>query len=230
MPTSVAVLTLGLLSRDTADAYLAEGLADAIASRLGRGGELVVTSRTYVRRLRGADSLPPADLGRALNAAYLVSGTLLRAGARLYVTVELVRAATGRQAWSEEYNRGADDVLAIESDVAAAIVARILGRSPAPSAAIVARPTPSGAAYDLYLRGRFLFNKQTRESLTQSLEYFNRAIALDSSFAQAYLAIAETYWWLSDDWMSPQQTYPKMREVVERALGSIAIWPAHMHC
>src|SRR5213594_1001112 len=104
--TSVAVLTLGLLSRDTTDVYLAEGLADAIASRLGQSGRLVVTSRTYVRRLRGVATLPPADLGRALNAAYLVSGTLLRSGARLHVTVELVRAATGRQAWSQEFDRG----------------------------------------------------------------------------------------------------------------------------
>ena len=213
------MLTFGVLSRDSSDSYLGEGLADAISARLGQLARMTVTSRTAVRRLSGVGMLPPVTLGRALSVAHLVSGTLLRTGGRLRVTIELVRAGTGTQVWSGQFVRDADDVLAIETEVAGTLAVRIAGPlTGAERAALGVRPTRVAEAYDLYLRGRFLFNQQTREGLERSLQLFDAAIARDSGFALAHVAVADTYFWLTDDFMSPREAYPKMKAAVDRAL------------
>jgi len=108
-PRSVAVLNFRLLSRDSSDAYLAEGLADAVTSRLSQVERLDVASRTAAR------------LGRTPRAAYIVSGTMLRQNQRLVVNVELLRASTCRNAWAQHYERSNTAVLTLERDIAVAV-------------------------------------------------------------------------------------------------------------
>ncbi|MGH2668314.1 MAG: hypothetical protein ACRDH5_04195, partial [bacterium] len=107
---SVAVLYFDNLSRDTADAYLADGLTEEIIARLGQVERLRVKSRTAVQHYRGRSVGGPATLGRALGVPYLVNGTVRRAGPRLRVSVELVRAATGDRVWGDQYDRTQADL------------------------------------------------------------------------------------------------------------------------
>src|SRR6059036_1411383 len=119
-PNSVAVLYFDNLSRDTADAYLAEGLTDEIIARLGQIERLNVKSRTAVSRHRGAGT-DPMVLSRALGVAYVVNGTVRRGKDRLRVTVELLQAASGDRLWGQQYDRAQADFLAIQEDIAVSV-------------------------------------------------------------------------------------------------------------
>src|SRR5262249_25938308 len=116
--TSVAVMYFDNLSRDTADTYLADAITDELITRLRQLDRLQVKSRSAVRRYRGDDVLPPAELGRALGVAHLVNGTVRREGNRVRVTVELTRAATGAHVWGDVLDRTSGDLMTVESDVA----------------------------------------------------------------------------------------------------------------
>src|SRR2546423_9537149 len=127
-PNSVAVLYFDNLSRDTADAFLVDGLTEAIIDRLARVPRLSVKSREAVRRLRDRRLENPTAIGRGLHATYLVGGSVRRSGEGLRVTVELSRTATGDRVWGEQYDRTENDLFRIESDIATAVAGAIVGR------------------------------------------------------------------------------------------------------
>ncbi len=203
-PNSVAVLYFDNLSRDTADAYLADGLTDEIIARLGQIERLQVKSRTAVARYR-ATTLEPSRLGRALSVAYLVNGTVRRGAARLRVTVELLRASNGNRVWGQLYDRMDTDLLAIEADIGAAVVTAIAGRlAPAERASLATRPTHSAAAYDRYLRGNYALSQRSEVGLARALAEYQAALRLDSTFASALSRIAYTYAsYLALEWAVP---------------------------
>jgi len=153
---TVAVMYLDNQSRDTSDAYLADGLTEEITTKLGQIGRLAVTSNTTMRRYRNGTT-EPAQLGRELRVAQLVSGSIRRAGHRIRVNVELLRARDGVQLWADAYDRTDADLLAIEEDVARAVASAIAGRLlPGEQATLAARPTQNPEAYDHLLRGQLL--------------------------------------------------------------------------
>jgi len=194
---SVAVLYFENLSRDTSDAYIADGLTEEITARLGQVGRLTVTSRTSVRRMREiAATMSPNDLGRALNVSYLVNGTVRRAGPRLRVTVEMLRAATGVQAWSSTFDRTTDDLLGIQDEIAVAVAAGITGQLlPAERARLQSGPTRNPAAWDLYLRGSHAFTQVSGEGLQEAIASFEAALRLDPAFTAARARMAYAYAW-----------------------------------
>ena len=198
---SVAVLYFDNLTRDTADAYLADGLTDEIIARLGQIERLQVKSRTAVARYRTA-TLDPSLLGRALNVSYLVNGTVRRGAARLRVTVELLRASSGDRVWGQQYDRTDADLLAIEADIGSAVVTAIAGRlAPAERASLSARPTHSVAAYDHFLRGNYSLAQRSETGLDQALVEYQAALHLDSTFTSALSRIAYVYaFYLNFDW------------------------------
>jgi len=194
---SVAVLYFENLSRDTSDAYIADGLTEEITSRLGQVSRLTVTSRTSVRRLRGTTAaMSPGDIGRALNVSYLVNGTVRRVGQRLRVTVELLRASTGVQAWSNQFDRTTDDLLGIQDEIAIAVAAGITGQLlPAERARLQSRPTTNPVAYDLYLRGLHAFESVSNEGVQEAIASFDAALRLDPGFTAARARAAYAYGW-----------------------------------
>ena len=193
-PTSVAVLYFENETGDSADAYLADGLTEEIITRLAGVERLTVRSRYLVRRYRGAALEDPAAVGRALGVAYLVSGSLRRAGGRLRVGAELVRASGGAQIWGREFDQAGGDVFAIQTAVAGDVASGIVGRLlPAERQAIARRPTQNTAAYDAYLLGRYYWGKRTAADLVRAAGYFKQAIALDSGFARAWSGLADSY-------------------------------------
>ncbi|HEY6108292.1 MAG TPA: tetratricopeptide repeat protein, partial [Gemmatimonadales bacterium] len=206
-PYSVAVLYFDNLSPDTADAYLADGLTDEIIARLGSLERLQVKSRTAVARYR-ATSLGPPQLGRALGVTYLVNGSVRRGGARLRMTVELLRASDGDRVWGQQYDRTDGDLLAIEGDIAGAVAHSIAGRlAPAEQASLTARPTRSAAAYDHFVKGNFYLAQRRSDAAMRAIQEYDAALALDSSFLEPLARIALEYALFLDwGWSSPGLT------------------------
>lgn len=180
-------------SRDTADAYLADGLSDEIRTRLGQVDRLTVTARTTMQRYRN-NAADPQELARTLRVAHLVNGTVRRGPGRLRVGVELVRVRDGVQLWSETYDRTDNDLLAIETDVAGQVATAIAGRlAPAERATVTARATRNPAAYDRVLRGNFLMVRRTEADALRAVAEYQAAIALDPGYADAYARTAWAY-------------------------------------
>jgi len=193
-PTGVAVLYFDNLSTDSSDAYLAEGITQEIIARLGDVSRLVVKSRYAVRPYRGATTLDPAGIGRALGVAYLVTGSVQRAGRRLLVGAELSRASTGDRVWGQEYERGDGDIIAIMADIASHVVAGVAGSLlPAERRALASRPTESRAAYDQLLRGDVLLAQRTPVSVRGAVAAYAAATALDPALADAWARMSVAY-------------------------------------
>jgi len=202
-PNSVAVLYFDNLSRDTADAYLADGLTEEMIARLGQVERLQVKSRNAVRRYRGAAADDPASIGRALGVVNLVSGSVRRAGRELRVTVELTRAATGVRVWGQQFDRADTNLLAVEADIAGVVATAIAGRLvPAERARLGARPTRSAAAYDRLLRGDFYLAQRTPQSVARAIGEYGAAAEADPTFARAHARVALA-WALYVDWGWP---------------------------
>lgn len=193
-PTSLAVLYFENASRDSADAYLAEGITEEIISRLSEVARIQVKSRYQVRRYRTDATENAADIGRQLSVARIVTGSVRRAGNRVRVTAEMVRTTTGDVVWSERYDRADTDVLSLQEDLATAVATAIAGRLlPAERQVLAAQPTRNPAAYDAYLLGRFYWNKRTAADLVAAAAHFEQAIRADSSYAQAWSGLADAY-------------------------------------
>ena len=187
---SIAVLTFDNLSRDTGQTYLAEGLANDISAQLGQIERLTVTSRTMVRRLPNVGAMTPQAMGRALAAAYLVSGGVQGGANRVHVSVELLRAATGQAVWSSQFDRTTADLLAIQQEVAASVAAGVAGRLlPQERAALAERSAGNGEAYDHLLRGDFLLRQRTLESAERALTEYEAAVRLDPASARARASV-----------------------------------------
>src|SRR5437660_1045103 len=202
---SVAVLYFDNLSRDTADAYLADGLTEDIIVRLGQIERLAVKSRNAVKRFRERAAEDPAVLGRSLGVAYLVSGSVRRAGARLRVTVQLVRAADGLQVWGDVFDRSSGELLSIGEENARAVAAAVAGRLlPAERSRLASQPTRQPAAYDHFLRGNFYLAQRTARAEAHAVEEYEAALRLDPGFAAARGRIAYGYGFFSNrGWRYP---------------------------
>jgi serine/threonine-protein kinase len=218
-PNSVAVLYLDNQSRDSSDAYLADGLTEEITTKLGQLGRLAVTSNTTMRRFRSAATVDPAVLGHTLRVAQLVSGSVRRSGHRIRVTVELVRARDGVQLWADAYDRSDADLLAIEADVASRVATAIAGRLlPGEQARLAARPTRNPEAYDHFLRGNFLIAQRAPAAARRAVAEYQAAVALDPAFARAFGRMGLAYA-LFVDWGWP---FPGLAEDSLVALGAAA--------
>ena len=193
-PNSIAVLTFENSSRDTAAQYLAEGLADQICTRLGDVARLTLISRTAVRRLRGPEQLSVQQLGRTLNAAYLVSGSIRVAGGRVRVNVEALRAATGEVLWSDAYDRAGDALIGLEEVIATEVATGVAGRlSRQERRALGTRVTTNSRAYEQFLRGNVLLARRSPADLRGAIAAYQAATAADPDFADAYGRLAYAF-------------------------------------
>ena len=221
-PNSVAVLYLDNLSRDTADAYLADGLTEEVIIRLAQMPRLDVKSRFEVARYRGRSAQQdPTSLGRQLNAAYLVLGSVQRAGDRVRLRYEVIRAGTRAQVGGDVIDRASSDLLTVESDIARAVATAITGRLLPEERRRLARPlTSDPLAYEEYLRGLQAMNSSYDEAaLRSALAHLNRAIARDTTFAAAYASKALLWTSLADAYVSPREGYGQARAAALRALA-----------
>jgi TolB-like protein len=191
---SVAVLTFENVTRDTSAQYLAEGLADQIATRLGGVARLTMVSRSSVRRLRNPEQLSIQQIGRTLSAAYLVNGSIRAAGGRVRVNVEAVRVQSGEAVWSQAFDRAGSDLIGIEEAVATEVASGVAGRlSPEERRVLGSRVTGDSRAYEQFVRGNVLLARRSREAMRDAITAYQAATAADPGFADAYGRLAYAY-------------------------------------
>lgn len=183
---SVAVLPFKNLSSDAGQAFFSDGIAEDVITALGRFSNLLVVAKSASFQFRDRN-LPPAEIGRLLNARYLLDGSVQRSGDRVRVDVELTEAETGRNVWSQAYDAEAKDIFGVQDDIARRVVgaaAVTLTRFDRERA--LARPTGNLSAYEYVLRGREYFSHATRDGNDQAQDMFQHAIDLDPGYADAY--------------------------------------------
>ncbi len=187
---SVAVLYFENLSGVKEDEYLRDGITEDIITELSKIRGLNTFSRPTVLAFRDKQ-VAPAQIGQQLKVAYVLTGSLRRAGNRLRITTQLVDAATDFPVWSERYDREMKDVFEVQDEIARKIAEALrVTLSPQELEALAVKPTENLQAYDLYLRGKRYARRQTRQDLEFSLQMFENAVAMDPSFALAYAACA----------------------------------------
>src|SRR3989454_1749836 len=194
----IAVLPFVNASPDPDNEYLSDGITDELIAALAGVEGLRVASRTSVFTLKGK----PQDVratGALLGAAWVLEGTLRRAGDRLRITAQLTSTDDGHLLWSERYDRTLADVFAIQEEIARTIVDTLRATSFADlTAPLGRRYTQSIAAYGLYLKGRHAWNKRTQEGSGEAIRYFEQAIAEDPNYAPAYAGLSDSYALLLD--------------------------------
>jgi TolB-like protein/Tfp pilus assembly protein PilF len=200
--------------------YLSDGIADGLINSLSQIPELRVIARATAFRYKGKE-LDFPKLGHQLSVDGVLSGRLQQVGNTLVIQADLVDTGTGSQLWGEQYNRPLTDALRIQEEITKAIAEKLRPRLAPDVQNRVTRPyTANSDAYQLYLRGRFFFNKYTKEGLIKSREYFQQAIELDSNYALAYSGLADAYA------LGPQnanesgrEAYPRARQAALKALA-----------
>ena len=218
--TSVAVLPLENLSGDKEQEYFADGMTDELITELSKIRALRVISRTSVMRYRGAKK-PLPEIARELNVDAVVEGTLLRAGERVRITAQVIRAVPEMHLWSESYERDLRNLLDLQGEVARAIAGEIRIKLTSQERAGLSSSRPvDPVAHENYLRGNYFWNKRTEQDLQKSIEYFNRAVQKDPSYALAYAGFANAYNSLGIyAHLRPQNMYPKARAAALKALA-----------
>jgi TolB-like protein/tetratricopeptide (TPR) repeat protein len=216
---SIAVLPFDNLSRDPDNAYFTEGVQDEILTRLAKVADLKVISRTSTQQFKSA----PEDLPRIakqLGVAHVLEGSVQRANDQIRVNVQLINALTDAHLWAETFDRKLTDIFAVESEIAKTIADTLQAKlSGSEQHAIATRPTENTEAHQLYLKGRFFWNKRTGNDLKKSIDYFQQAITADPNYALAYAGVADAYVFLPGYTAgTPQDCYPKAMAAAKKAL------------
>src|SRR5438128_7609094 len=216
---SVAVLPFTNLSRDPDNAYFAAGIQDEIITRLAKITELKVISCTSTQRFKSAPDDLPA-IAKQLGLANILEGSVQRTTDQLRVNVQLVEAATDAHLWADTFDRKLTDIFKIESEIAKTVAERLQAKlTGSERNAIAAQPTQNTEAHQLYLKGRYLWNRRTGENLKKALPYFQQAAEKDPNYALAYVGIADAYAVMPGySAGSPQDCLPRARAAAERAL------------
>ena len=190
---SIAVLPFGNLSRDPDNAYFVEGIQDEILTRLSKIADLKVISRTSTQKYKSApDNL--RDVARELGVAHILEGSVQKSNDQVRVNVQLINALTDAHLWADTYDRKLTDIFAVESEIAKTIAETLQAKlSGLEKTAMSKRPTTNPEAYELYLKGRFFWNKRTGDDLRKSIEYLKEAIVKDPGYALAYAGLADSY-------------------------------------
>jgi TolB-like protein/Tfp pilus assembly protein PilF len=219
-PASVAVLPFTNVGGDSAQEYFSDGITDDLTSALAEIPGLRVAPRRSAFAFKGR-SADARDIGRQLDVSDVLEGSVRRTGNGLRVNAELVRASDGTASWRKTFDRSASDLFAVQDEITRSIAGElhIKLRPVANSASALAPHTPSLAAHDLYSRGEYLLNQNTEASLPRAIDYFKQAVALDSTYAQAYVGIAQAYSYLADSFASAADTYPDAIAAARRAVA-----------
>src|SRR6266516_480379 len=195
--SGIAVLPFASLSPDNENAFFADGVYEGVSTKLAKLSDLKVISHSSVARYRGAHNMQ--EIGRALDVAYVLEGSVRRNAGRIFLNVQLVDTRTGTHVWAESYDRNLSDVFTIQSEVAQKVANRLGAEvSSVEKVAIQEPPTTDLVAYDLYLRAKDLINSisystRAKEDLLQAVQLLDQAVARDPSFFDAYGQLAAAH-------------------------------------
>jgi serine/threonine-protein kinase len=216
---SIAVLPFENLSEEKSNAYFTDGIQDEILTRLSKIADLKVISRTSTQRYKHT-SQSPSQIAHQLGVANLLEGSVQKTNDQVRVNVQLITAANDTHLWAETYDRKLIDIFVVESDIATTIAKALQARlTGAEKTAIAKRPTANPEAYELYLKGRFFWNKRTAADLRKAIEYFNQALDKDPSYALAYAGLTDAYLVLSQyGAASPADSFPQAIAAAKKAI------------
>ncbi len=229
---SIAVLPFVNRSASSDDEYFSDGLADELLNVLAKIKGLRVSARASSFHFKGKD-VPLAEVGKALNVATVLDGSVRKAGNRARIAVQLVKVSDGYHLWSETYDRTLDDIFAVQDDIAQSVVKELrrtlLGEEADSQASGEVKSEVSKAAkgratnpeaHRLYLQARHLFERLTRADTMATIDHLKRALVLDPDFALAWAELATVYSREADrNWAPVEAGYRQAREAVERALS-----------
>src|SRR5438094_6012809 len=190
---SIAVLPFENLSRDPDNAYFCEGMQDEILTRLAKVSDLKVVSRTSTQHFKSSpDNLP--QIAKQLGVMHVLEGSVQKSNDQVRVNVQLINALTDAHLWADTYDRKLTDIFAVESEIAKTIAdtlqAKVTGSE---KQMMAAQPTSNTEAYELYHKGRSLWEKRSGDNIPKAIAFYEQAIARDPNYALAYAGLAQAY-------------------------------------
>ncbi len=217
--TSIAVLPLENLSGDPAQEYFSDGMTEELIASLAQVRALRIISRTSVMRYKGQHK-PITEIARELNVDAVVEGSVRRAGDRVRITVQLIDANTERHLWGNSYERAVTEVLALQGEVARAIVDEIeVSVTPQEQTRLRETRQMNPAAYETYLKGRYLIERRTDESLRHGLDALEDALRIDPTLVLAHVGVADAYNLMGFmTVLPPTEAFPRAQQAARRAL------------
>jgi eukaryotic-like serine/threonine-protein kinase len=216
---SIAVLPLENLSRDPEQEYFADGMTEALITDLSKVGSLRIISRTSVMHYKKTNKTVP-EIAKELNVDGIVEGSVTRSANRVRITAQLIQGRTDQHLWAETYERDLRDVLVLQSDVAEAIANEIKTKVTPQEQSRLRRTRPvDPEAYQLYLKGRYYWNRRSEEGFHRAIEYFSGALEKDPNYALAYAGLADCYNNLGAfNYVRPRDAYPRGKAAATKAL------------
>ncbi len=215
---ALAVLPFENLSRDSTQAYFADGMTDELITRLTQVGALRVRPRASVLPFLGT-AKPLSEIARVLRVDAVVTGSVLRSGDRTRISAQLVRTRDQVSLWADSFEGDLKDVLGLQSQVARAVAENIRVKlSGAERARLAQTKTVDPRAHEAYLRGQYALQPFTRDGFQQAIRYFNEAIGLDPTYAQPFVGLASAYFGLSSIYEPANVAMPKARAAARHAL------------
>lgn len=213
---SIAVLPLANLSADPENEYFADGMTEEIINALAKVPGLQVASRSSCFAFKGKQ-VDIREVGEKLGVASAVEGSVRKVGNRIRITAQLINVENGYHLWSETYDRQLEDVFAIQDEISRAIVEALKLRLGSDTDQLVV-PTKNLEAYSLYLKARFFYHRGTESSLRKSLDFYQHVLLLEPGYARAYVGMADCWCRLADDFVAPDDAYPRAKAAATRAL------------
>ena len=215
---SIVVLPLANMSADPENEYFSDGMTEEIINALAKIPDLQVASRTSSFAFKNK-AVDIQEVGAKLGVSSVLEGSVRKIGNRIRINAQLVNVSNGYQLWSETYDRQLEDVFAIQDEISRAIVdalkVRLMGKQEQP---LVVPTTENLEAYTLYLKGRFFVNRVAEHDLHKAQSLFEQALDADPGYARAYSGIADCWANLADDWVAPEEAYPRAKSAAVRAV------------
>jgi len=217
---SIAVMPFVNESGNADIDYLSDGMTETLISSLSQLPNLNVKARSSVFRYKGKET-NPQTIGKELNVQAILNGRVSQRGDQLTLSLELIDAQTENVIWGEQYNRSQSDLVTLQSEIARDVSSKLKSKlSGAEVAKVEKNYTANTEAYQLYLKGKFYWNKRTGESLKQAAEFYRQAIEKDPNYALAYSGLAETYVLFSSYDVAPaDDSMPQAKAAAQRALA-----------
>jgi len=217
---SIAVLPFVNMSADPENEYFSDGISEEILNALTHVDGIQVTARTSSFQFKGKNE-DVRQIGAKLGVANVLEGTVRRAGKKVRINVQLINTTDGYHAWSEVYDRELEDIFEVQDEIATKIVTRLKENFAVNEKKenVVKSPTENIDAYNLYLKGRYYWNKSNPEDIRRAIDTFEEAIRLDPNFALPYCSLSYCYSFLgSSGILPPSEAYPKAKDYTLKAI------------